>query len=112
PPRLRRPRSSLEVSANGAKRGSNGMSRRLFHILGKRAFLTFGFVAFVVGVLLAAIDLTSRHALKRYVEYQLARIPWDVALYQKGPSGGEEKLRDFVRSTPGVTEVASLAFMR
>ena len=88
------------------------MARRLFHILGKRAFLTFGFVAFLVGVLLAAIDLTSRHALKRYVEYQLARIPWDVALYQKGPSGGEESLREFVARMPGIAHVESLAFLR
>jgi hypothetical protein len=88
------------------------MFRRLFHILGKRAFFTFGFVAFLVGVLLAAIDLTSRHALKRYVEYQLARIPWDVALYQKGPSGGEESLKAFVGRTPGITHVESLAFLR
>jgi hypothetical protein len=88
------------------------MFRRLFDILGKRAFLTFGSVAFLVGVLLAAIDLTSRHALKRYVEYQLARIPWDVALYQKGPSGGEESLKEFVGRTPGITHVESLAFLR
>jgi FtsX-like permease family len=88
------------------------MARRLFHILGKRAFLTFGFVSFLVGILLASINLTSRHALKSYVEYQLARIPWDVALYQKGPSGGEESLRDFVARTPGVSQVESLAFLR
>ena len=88
------------------------MSRRLFPILGRRTFLTFGLVACLVGGLLASINLTSRYALKRYVEYQLDRIPWDVALYQKGPSGGDETLRDFVGKTPGVTEVASLAFLR
>jgi hypothetical protein len=88
------------------------MARQLFRILARRSFISFGLVALLVGALLASIHLTSRYALKRYVEYQLARIPWDIALYQKGPSGGDEKLRDFVRATPGVTEVASLAFMR
>ena len=88
------------------------MVRRLFPILGRRTFVTFGLVACLVGGLLASINLTSRYALKRYVEYQLERIPWDVALYQKGPSGGAESLRDYVRRTPGVTEVASLAFLR
>jgi len=88
------------------------MARRLFYILGRRTFVTFGLVAFLVGLLLAAINLTSRYALKRYVEYQLARIPWDVALYQKGPAGGDESLRDFVAAKPGVKEVASLAFLR
>jgi hypothetical protein len=88
------------------------MARRLFHILGRRTFVTFGLVAFLVGLLLAAINLTSRYALKRYVEYQLARIPWDVALYQKGPSGSDESLRDFVAARAGITEVQSLAFLR
>ena len=88
------------------------MQRRLFPILGRRTFATFGLVACLVGGLLAAINLTSRYALKRYVEYQLDRIPWDVALYQKGPSGGNDSLREFVRRTPGVTDVASLAFLR
>lgn len=88
------------------------MTPRLFHILGRRVFVTFGLVACLVGGLLAAINLTSRFALKQYVEYQLGRIPWDVALYQKGPAGGDETLRDFVRQTDGVTEVASLAFLR
>lgn len=88
------------------------MEKLLFPILARRSFISFGLVALLVGALLAAIHLTSRYALKRYVEYQLARIPWDVALYQKGPSGGDEKLRDFVGSTAGVREVASLAFMR
>jgi hypothetical protein len=88
------------------------MTGRLFRILGRRSFLTFGLVAFLVGSLLASIYLTSRYALKRYVEYQLGRIPWDIALYQKGPSSGNDTLREFVATTPGVTAVASLAFMR
>ncbi len=88
------------------------MTRRLFHILGWRALWTFGLVAFLVGVLLASISLTSRYVLKRYVDYQLERIPWDVALYQKGPSGGDDTLRAFVEQTPGITKVASLAFLR
>ena len=35
-----------------------------------------------------------------------------MALYQKGPSGGEESLREFVARTPGVSQVESLAFLR
>ena len=88
------------------------MTRMLFGILGRRTFLTFGLVAFLVGALLATVNLTSRYALKQYVAYQLDRIPWDVALYQQGPSGGEDPLRAFVAGTPGVTEVATLAFLR
>ncbi|MGH9200025.1 MAG: FtsX-like permease family protein, partial [Vicinamibacterales bacterium] len=88
------------------------MTRRLFQILGRRALLTFGLVACLVGGVLASIHLTSRYALKQYVEYQLDRIPWDVALYQKGPTGGVDSLRAFVEQTPGITRVASLAFLR
>jgi len=88
------------------------MTRQLFRILGRRSFVTFGLVALLVGALLASIHLTSRYALKRYVEYQLQRIPWDVALYQQGPSSGDETLRRFVAATPGITDVASIAFLR
>ena len=49
------------------------MTRMLFGILGRRTFLTFGLVAFLVGALLATVNLTSRYALKEYVAYQLDR---------------------------------------
>ena len=36
----------------------------------------------MVAALLAAVNITSRHALKSYVENQLERIPWDLAMIQ------------------------------
>ena len=60
------------------------MIRRLLGILGRRAFLTFGLVTFLVGALLATVNITSRYALKLYVDDQLRRIPWDLAVYQQG----------------------------
>src|SRR5436305_1657395 len=47
------------------------MIRRLLGILGRRAILTFGLVTFLVGALLATVNITSRYALKLYVEDQL-----------------------------------------
>ena len=53
------------------------MIRRLLAILGRRTMLTFGLVTFMVGALLATVNITSRYALKVYVDDQLQRIPWD-----------------------------------
>ena len=59
-----------------------GLTRRLVDILGKRDFFSFGVVTFLIAALLATVNITSRHALKRYVDDQLQRIPWDIAIYQ------------------------------
>src|SRR6476619_2952665 len=88
------------------------MIRRLLAILGRRATLTFGLVTFLVGALLATVNITSRHALKVYVDDQLRRIPWDLAVYQRGPVNGDRSLQGLVARTPGVTRVESLAFLR
>ena len=88
------------------------ITSRLLRILGRRAFLTFGLVTFLVGALLATVNLTSRYALKVYVEDQLSRIPWDLAIYQRGGITGREKVPDAVSLVDGVTDVESLVFLR
>lgn len=88
------------------------MISRLLRILGRRSFVTFGLVTFLVGALLATVNLTSRYALKLYVEDQLARIPWDLAVYQHGGIGGREHVPAAVGQVPGVTRVENLVFMR
>ncbi|MBI3263065.1 MAG: hypothetical protein HYZ58_07930 [Acidobacteria bacterium] len=87
------------------------MIRRLLGILGRRTVLTFGLVTFLVGALLATVNMTSRYALKLYVDDQLRRIPWDLAIYQQG-AVGDRSLRGHIARTPGVTRVESLAFLR
>jgi hypothetical protein len=88
------------------------MIRRLLAILGRRTILTFGLVTFLVGALLATVHITSRYALKMYVDDQLRRIPWDLAVYQQGAVNGDRTLQQDVLKTPGVTKVESLAFLR
>src|SRR2546422_1048540 len=87
------------------------MLRRLLGILGRRTILAFGLVTFLVGALLATVNMTSRYALKLYVDDQLRRIPWDLAVYQQG-AVGDRTLRGHIAKTPGVTRVESLAFLR
>src|SRR5213593_4490507 len=87
------------------------MIRRLLRILGRRTIMTFGLVTFLVGALLATVNMTSRYALKLYVDDQLRRIPWDLAVYQQG-AVGDRTLRGHIAKTPGVTRVESLAFLR
>jgi len=58
------------------------------------------------------VHVTSRYALKTYVDDQLRRIPWDLAVYQQGAVNGDRSLQQYVLRTPGVTKVESLAFLR
>src|SRR5438094_9667848 len=88
------------------------MIRRLLGILGRRAILTFGLVTFLVGALLATVNITSRYALKLYVDDQLRRIPWDLAIYQQGAVGNDRSLPKHIANTRGVTRVESMAFLR
>src|SRR5438045_2446225 len=88
------------------------MIRRLLRILGKRTMMTFGLVTLLVGALLATVNITSRYALKVYVDDQLRRIPWDLAIYQQGAVGNDRSLPAHIARTKGVTRVESLAFLR
>src|SRR5437660_5330192 len=88
------------------------MIRRLLGILGRRAILTFGLVTFLVGALLATVNITSRYALKLYVDAQLRRIPCDLAIYQQGAVGADRSLPAHIAKTRGITRVESMAFLR
>ncbi len=86
---------------------------RLFPIIGKRAVVTFGIVTFLVAALLATVNITSRYALKVYVEDQLQRIPWDVAIYQKGAANDAgARMRARLAEVPGITRAENLVFLR
>lgn len=88
------------------------MIRRLLAILGRRTIATFGLVTFLVAALLATVHITSRYALKTYVDDQLRRIPWDLAVYQQGAVNGDRTLQQYMLRTPNVAKVESLAFLR
>ena len=89
------------------------MYRRLLPVLGVRPALTFGGVTFLVAALLAVVNVTSRYALKEYVEDQLRRIPWDAAVYQKGsPGTAMRTLPGALAQVPGVRRVETMAFLR
>ena len=42
----------------------------------------FGLVTGLVVFLLAAVTVTSRYAMQRYVADQVERVPWDLSIYQ------------------------------
>jgi ABC-type lipoprotein release transport system permease subunit len=90
----------------------NELFGRLLRILGARAFASFGVVTFLVGALLSTVNVTSRYAVKSYVDGQLQRIHWDVAIYQTDGYAGSGELPRLMRSVEGVERVESLAFLR
>lgn len=85
---------------------------RLAKILGQRAFLAFGVVTLLTAGLLAAINLASHHALKLYIEDQLSRLAWDVALYQTSEFALSAEVSPKLRAISGVERVESLTFLR
>ena len=85
---------------------------RLAQILGKRAFLAFGIVTLLVAGLLAAINLASHYALKLYIEDQLSRLSWDIALYQTTDFSISAEVPPALRGIAGIDRVESLSFLR
>jgi hypothetical protein len=84
----------------------------LAKILGRRAALAFGVVTLLIAGLLAAINVASRHALKLYIEDQLSRLSWDVALYQTTEFAVSKEITPRLRAVNGVERVESLTFLR
>ena len=85
---------------------------RLALILGKRAFFAFGIVTLLVAGLLAAINLASHYALKLYVEDQLSRLSWDIALYQTSDFTISVEVSRELRKIAGLQRAESLSFLR
>lgn len=84
----------------------------LFPIVGRRVAISFGAVAFVLVSLIAALQVASRHALKDYVEDQMARIPWDLAIYQATDFASAGAMREAISRVEGVAATEDLHFLR
>jgi len=84
----------------------------LFRVVGRPVFQTFCLVSFLVVFLLAAVNVTSRHAMQLYVDDQVKRVPWDVSVYQTAdvPQAGE--VHDAIAATKGVAQAERLYFLR
>lgn len=85
---------------------------RLVGVLGRRPFLTFGFVSLLTVALLAAVNMTSRYAMSRYVADQVQRVPWDLSIYQTAEVSLVDELHGRVRAVDGVAETSVLYFLR
>ena len=84
----------------------------LFRVVGARVFLTFCLVSFLVVFLLAAVNVTSRHAMQRYVDDQVKRVPWDVSVYQTADVPQAGNVHDNIVKTRGVSQAERLYFLR
>src|SRR3954453_10954347 len=84
----------------------------LFKVLGRRPFAVFALVSALVVFLLAAVTVTSRYAMQRYVADQIERVPWDLSIYQTAevPLAGD--LRDAIAGAPSVSASERLYFLR
>lgn len=90
-----------------------GIRWRIVRVVGRRPFLTFGLVTLLVGAMLATVNLTSRYAIKLYVDDQLARTPWDVVVYQRAPAGRPLQLiTERIDSLQGIERLERVVFLR
>ena len=87
------------------------MTWRLLPVIGKRAFMAFSAVTFLVAALLSAVNITSRYALNLYVEDQLALTPWDLVVYDQS-GGSNPDLAARLESVESVQQVEQLVFLR
>src|SRR5262249_19045206 len=90
----------------------NSTSGVLFKVLGRRPSVIFGLVTGLVVFLLAAVTVTSRYAMQRYVADQVERVPWDLSIYQTAEVALADKLRDAIAKVDGVERAERLAFLR
>lgn len=92
--------------------GSFGRQRVLIGILGRRTFVSFALVTCVVVFLLAAINVASRYAMKQYIEDQLARVPWDISIYQTSELSLTQDVSTQLSAVPHVTAAEQLILLR
>src|SRR5262249_44491360 len=90
----------------------NSTSGVLFKVLGRRPSVIFGLVTGLVVFLLAAVTVTSRYAMQRYVADQVERVPWDLSIYQTAEVPLAEQLRDAIAKVDGLARAERLAFLR
>jgi hypothetical protein len=89
------------------------LMKRLLRVLGERVFWSFALVTFLMAALLSSVNLTSRFALKDYVDGQLQRTPWDLAVFQQGGADAQDStIADRIRVIDGVKQVETLAILR
>ena len=84
----------------------------LTRILGGGTFIAFAAVTFVVVFLLSAIQISSRYALKQYVEDQLTRVSWDISFYQTSDLSLAEQTRKRIAAIEHVTDTQNIFFLR
>lgn len=84
----------------------------VFRIVGRDVAFAFGAITFVLVLLIAALQVASRHALREYVDDQLARVPWDVSVYQGNDFESAPRMREAIAEVPGVARVEDIHFLR
>ncbi len=93
-------------------KGDGARLAALLRIVARGLAPAFGGVTLVLVLLIAALQVASRHALKDYVEDQLARVPWDISVYQGSDFGSAGAMREAIARVDGVTQVEDLYFLR
>ncbi len=90
----------------------NSASGVLFKVLGRRPSIIFGLVTGLVVFLLAAVTVTSRYAMQRYVADQVERVPWDLSIYQTAEVPLADKLWAAIARCRASRDASASYFLR
>src|SRR5450756_675185 len=84
----------------------------LMQVVGKRAFVAFFAVTFLVVAILAATNVVSKYALKTYTEDQIKRINWDAIAYQTSDIPEVLRVKKEISEIDGVSSVVDSGSMK
>ena len=74
-------------------------------ITGKKPFLPFALVTFLMVGIMSATNVVSKYALKAYTEDQIQRIKWDAIAYQLSDVTEVKKIAKRLSEMDGITSV-------
>lgn len=81
-------------------------------VIGRKPFLVFGLVSLLAVFLLAAVNVSSREALRAYIADQLDRVPWDISVYQTADYALAPGIARVISEMPGVAGTEQMIFLR
>lgn len=93
-------------------RGVGRLAGHYFRVFGARIFWPFALISALVVFLLATVNIASHAALRRYVDDQVKRLPWDVSVYQTAEVPLADSVFKDVARTTGISAAQRLYFLR
>ncbi|OFV96185.1 MAG: hypothetical protein A3F68_04985 [Acidobacteria bacterium RIFCSPLOWO2_12_FULL_54_10] len=84
----------------------------LFRVFAKRVCFLYGAVSMLTVAILASLYMTSGYAIEGYITDQLERMPWDIAVLQRGDTSRFVEMRDQIAELEDIERIESFGLLR